>query len=161
MTSTLVALWTALAVQTPDTAAGPPLAGAMRVLNDSLSEVRGAAAAFRVDLAQASRELVLARAGRLRGRCAGAHGAALQVDHALASAPYTGATRTARVSLERALAELRAALRRCVRDHDAGPSYVRADSIKAWGPYRLARLEAAIRRYELAASAYREKARLR
>lgn len=160
MTSALVALWAALAAQAPDTGAAR-LAGAMRALNDSLSEVRGAAAAFRADLGQASRELVIARAARVRGRCTGAHGAALQVDRAFASAPYTGASRTARASLERELGELRGALRRCVREHDAGPSYVRADSIKAWGPFRLARLEAAIRRYELAASAYREKARLR
>src|SRR5216117_1617948 len=53
------------------------------------------------------------------------------------------------VTASRDLATLRAALVRCGRDFDAGPWGARVDSLKAWAPYRLARLGEAVQRYRL------------
>ena len=141
-------LWTALAAQAPDSAARARSAVALRTLNDSLSAVAAAAAQFRADLVNASSDLVISRAARLTQRCAGALAGTAPVD----SLPGTG------TRLRRDLAGLRAALVRCTQDFAPGPSYQRVDSVKAWAPYRLARLDEAVLRYRLTTRVFMHRA---
>jgi hypothetical protein len=96
---------------------------------------------FRADLINASPDLVIARATRLRQHCAGSGREAGSLD----------SLRVIGVRLRRELASLRAELARCEREFTVGPWYQGADSVKAWGPYRLARLTSAVRRFRLAA----------
>jgi len=148
MVHSLLVLWAALAAQAPDSATRARYATALRALSDSLSAVEAAAAQFRADLVTASRDLVISRASRLTQRCAGA----------LAGTPPVDSLPAARTGLRRDLATLRAALVRCGRDFDAGPWGARVDSLKAWAPYRLARLGEAVQRYRLAAHAFGRRA---
>jgi hypothetical protein len=96
---------------------------------------------FRADLINASPDLVISRASRLRQHCAGSGREAGRLD---SLRPVGG-------RLRRELAALRAELARCDREFAVGPSYKGADSVKAWAPYRLARLTSAVRRFRLAA----------
>jgi len=148
MVRSLLVLWTALAAQAPDSATRARSAAALRTLNDSLSAVAAAAAQFRADLVNASGDLVISRAARLTQRCAGALAGTAPVD----SLPGTG------TRLRRDLAALRAELVRCGQNFAAGPWYQRVDSVKAWAPYRLARLDEAVQRYRLTARAFMHRA---
>src|SRR3989442_1435084 len=132
--STLARAWTLL----PPTHTRVPWAGAghgaaRRALNDATAAVRAAAVAFRVALGAASSDLVLARARRLRERCAAARRAARSLALLLADAPLPAGERRAR----RDLAELERVLQQCERDYDPGAPGVNADTLKAWGPFRL------------------------
>ncbi len=161
MLAMLVALWTASALQAPDTAKRARYANALHAVSDSLDRVRGAAAGFRLDLSHASRELVRARAHRMRQSCSGALRAAEQFDGVLASGPYEAAARTEQAHLRRELEQLRRALRQCQRDFDPGPRTESADSAQAWAPYRLSQLDPLLRRYDQAALGFKKKAGLR
>ena len=143
MTGAVVVLWAVLIAQAPDTAAEARYSAAIRRVTDSLTALEGEAAKFQADLVHASPDLVIARAARLRQRCNGARSEAGRLDAVPALA--TG--------VRRELAALRAELTRCERDFATGPQYQRADSVKAWAPYRLARLGGAVRRFRLAARA--------
>jgi len=158
MLATLLGLWAALAVQAPDSAKTARYSADLRALDDSLGAVRGAAAQFRADLTYASPDLVIARAQRMRGRCLGGQAAAARLDSTLAAGPYLARAAHAEARLRRDLAAVRRALGECRRDFDTGLRYPAADSAKAWGPYRLSRLEAAIRVYTAAAQILREQA---
>ena len=148
MVHALLVLWAAVAAQAPDSATRARYVTALRTLNDSLSAVQAAATQFRADLGTASRDLVISRASRLTQRCAGALAGTAPVE----SLPPAG------TRLHRDLATLRAELVRCGRDFDAGPWGARVDSLKAWAPYRLARLDEVVQRYRLAARAFRKRA---
>src|SRR6266513_6183524 len=147
MVRLLMALWTGgggLAVQAPDSAARARSATALRALNDSLSAVDAAAGQFQTDLVNASRDLVISRATRLTGRCAGARVAALSLDTLVAP----------RAPFRRDLATLHTELTRCEANFAPDRWYERADSVKAWAPYRLAQLGDAVRRYRIAVRAF-------
>lgn len=141
MLGTLVVLWAVSMAQAPDSAAqaryGPPL----RTFGDSLTTLEATAAMFRADLTNSSPDLVISRATRLTARCAGALRQAGRLDSLLAAG----------TRLRRELAALRAALVRCKKEFTTGPWYQRADSVKAWAPYWLGRLDDAVHRYRLAA----------
>ena len=136
-----LALWAVLIAQAPDSAAQARYGVALRTVGDSLTALEAAAARFRADLVNASPDLVISRATRLTARCAGALHQARRLDSLLAT----------ETRLRRELAALRAALVRCAKDFATGPWYQGADSVQAWAPYRLARLDDAVRRYRLAA----------
>jgi hypothetical protein len=140
MTAALVVLWAVVAAQAPDTAKQARYSAAIRRVNDSLTVVLGAAAMFQADLITASQDLVISRATRLRQRCAGTWREAGRLD----SLPAIGAR------MHREIGVLRVELARCDREFTTGPGYERADSVKAWAPFRLARLGDAIRRFRLA-----------
>jgi len=151
MVRLLVALWTAgLAVQAPDSATRARSATALHALHDSLSAVDAAAAQFQTDLVNASRDLVISRATRLTGRCAGARVAAISLDTLVAP----------RAPFRRDLATLRADLTRCEANFATDRWYAHADSVKAWAPYRLAKLGDALRRYRIAARAFMHQAHI-
>lgn len=143
------ALALVVALQTPDGARAVRWERALNATTDSLDRVRGAAAAFRVDLGNASHDLVLARAAQVRATC-GAAGAPLQsLEQLLTTEVYDPRSRSAQERLLSGTTELRRALSRCEREWQAGqrPTVAGADSLRAWGPYRTAQLDAALRRY--------------
>jgi hypothetical protein len=144
MAAALVVLWATLVAQAPDTAMQARYGAAIRRVNDSLTALQGAAAMFQMDLVSASPDLVISRATRLRQHCSGTRGEADRLD----SLPAIG------VRMHREIVALRAELARCDREFTTGPWYQRADSVKAWAPFRLARLGDAVRRFRLAARTF-------
>ena len=106
----------------------------------TFSTLRGAAARFRHDLPNASAQLVLARAQRVHTACADSRAAADSV------APLLARNATAQSEL----AALQRALVSCQRDWQTTGPRANADSLRAWGPYRLSELDRALRRYQRA-----------
>ena len=151
MGAALVVLWAALVAQAPDTAKQARYGAAIHRVNDSLTALQGAAAMFQADLVNASPDLVISRATRLRQHCAGARSEAGRLD----SLPALG------LRLHREIVALRAELARCDREFDTGPWYQRTDSVKAWAPFRLGRLGDSVRRFRLAARAFMRDASIR
>lgn len=133
----------------PDTVRQARYERALSSVSDSLDVVRGAIAAFPIDLARVSPDLVLARATRVRQSC---HGAALvleQLSALLAAGVYVPHARVEQGKLQSGTTDLRRTLTRCEREWTAPdpPTRVSADSLRAWGPYRGAQLDAALRSY--------------
>jgi hypothetical protein len=157
----LVAL--AGAAQAPDSVRQARFERVLKQASDSLDGVRGAAAAFRTDLPSASSELVLARAARVHTGCRGADAALLQVDTLLAGSVYTRAAATEQARLRSATAELRRVLGRCQREWSLShlSKAAAADSLRAWGPYRTAQLDSALRRYLYSLRGFMKKAALK
>lgn len=151
MAGALVVLWAVLIAQAPDTTVQARYDAAIRRVNDSLTALEGAAAMFQADLVNASPDLVISRATRLRQHCNGTRRETGRLD----SLPAIGAR------LRRELAVLRTELARCDREFTTGPWYQGADSVKAWAPFRLARLGTAVRRFRLAARAFLREASTR
>ena len=145
----LVAL-TATAVQrpVPDSAARARLMAVLRNVQDSLDQVRGAAYNFRTDLGGASPVVVFTRAGRMHASCVGADEALVRLDSALTASYPAGSP----ADLRREMHVLRTALTECRREYDTTARWnQRADSVRAWAPYRLRRLDEAMRRFALVA----------
>jgi hypothetical protein len=120
-------LWAALAAQSPDSG-----------LTATFTVLRGASARFRQDLMRASPQLVMARADQVRVACAGSGAAADSL------APLLRSNAAAQADL----AVLQRALRACQREWDTTGPRANADSLRAWGPYRLSELDRAMRRYQ-------------
>lgn len=129
MFATATLLWAALAAQAPDS-----------TLIATFSALRGASARFRQDLMRASPQLVIARADQVRAACAGSRGAA---DSLVLQLPGNAAARAELAALQRALSA-------CQREWDTTGPRANADSLRAWGPYRLSELDRALRRYQRA-----------
>jgi hypothetical protein len=146
MPGLLVALAAILHAQSPDSAVRAQRLAGLKAFDDSLTAVSAATSSFRADLSHASPDLVLSRAARVQKRCAGA---AAQGERLAADSLDP--------SVRHELTSLRTALHRCVTDFSAGPGYGKVDSIAAWAPYRLARLDAAIRRYRGAARTFQHR----
>jgi len=110
--------------------------------------VRGAAYNFRTDLGGASPVVVYTRAQRMHASCVGADGALVRLDSALTASYPAGAP----ADLRRETRALRGALKECGREYDTTARWPqRADSVRAWAPYRLRRLDEAMRRFARAA----------
>lgn len=139
----------ALALQAPDSARAPRWERALNQTTDSLDRVRGAAAAFRVDLGNASHDLVLVRAAQVRNTCRAADAPLQMLERLLTDEVYDRNARGAQERLRSGTTDLRRTLSRCQREWQAGPrpTVSGADSLRAWGPYRTAQLDAALRRY--------------
>ena len=146
MSTPWLVLWAVVAAQAPDSALRARYTAALHGLDDSLAAVAAAAVAFRVDLGTASRDLVLARARRLHLRCAAAGRVAQSLAALFATAPYSAATHGAELRARRDLFALQRVLRGCARDYDPAAG-ANADTLKAWGPFRLAQLETDVRRH--------------
>ena len=157
MLTLLPILWAAFVAQTPDSATTARYAAALKSAEDSLTGLRGAVANFRADLAAASPALVLARSARVHARCAGARSAVAALDGVLATGVYTPQSGTTRTALRREIRELRRALGACELAWDTSAPRANADSLRAWGPYRIGQLEDALRRYETSVRAFRRR----
>jgi len=147
MLTPLLALWTVVIAQAPDSATRTRYAAALHSFADSLNAVQAAAVAFQADLSMASSDLVLARARRMRERCGAARRAAQALAELLAVGGYSARTRPAEVRARRDLARLERVLLKCERDYDTGSATANADTLKAWAPFRLTQLEADLRRH--------------
>jgi hypothetical protein len=150
MLTPLLALWAVSTAQLPDTAAASRRAATLHALDDSVAAVQAAAFAFRADLGTASSDLVFARARRLHERCAAARRtaqslAALLVGPLPPSPPPS--PRAAERRARRDLAELERVLQKCERDYDPATPGANADTLKAWGPFRLSQFDIELRRY--------------
>jgi hypothetical protein len=150
MVAALLVVWTASAVQHPvaDSATHARVTAVLQNVQDSLDRVRGAAYNFRTDLGGASPVVVFTRAERMHASCVGAEGALVRLDSALTASYPTGAS----ADLRRESHVLRSALTECQHDYDTTARWPqRADSVRAWAPYRLRRLDEAMRRFARAA----------
>jgi hypothetical protein len=153
----------AVALQAPDSARTARWERALNQTTDSLDRIRGAVAGFRVDLGHASPDLVLVRAAQVRTSCDGA-GAPLQtVEQLLSGEVYRPRAQREQARLLSGTAELRRVLARCEQEWQAPkhPTVSDADSLRAWGPYRTTRLDAALRRYVGLVRAFMKQAELK
>jgi hypothetical protein len=120
----------------------------LKTVQDSLDRVRGAAYNFRTDLGGASPVVVYSRAQRMQASCVGADGALARLDSVLNASYPAGVP----ADLRREARALRAALAECRREYDTTARWAqRADSVRAWAPYRLRRLDETMRRFARAA----------
>jgi len=134
----LFVLW--LVVQTPDSATRVRWEAALRASNDSLDRVRWAISTFRADLDQTSSVLVLQRASGVRTGCAGARHALADL-HALLGGAYSSKLAKEQAELRTSTGRLLGVMDRCESEWSpTPPTAPRADSLKAWGPYRTAQL---------------------
>ena len=150
MVAAFLVVWTASTVQHPvaDSATHARVAAVLQTVQDSLDRVRGAAYNFRTDLGGASPVVVYSRAQRMHASCVGAEGALVRLDSALTASYPAGAS----ADLRRESRALRSALSECRRDYDTTARWEqRADSVRAWAPYRLRRLDEAMRSFARAA----------
>jgi hypothetical protein len=150
MVAALLVAWTAFSGQRPlpDSAARTRVMAVLQSVQDSLDRVRGAAYNFRTDLGGASPVVVYTRAQRMHASCVGADGALVRLDSALTASYPAGAA----ADLRRETHALRGALKECGREYDTTARWPqRADSVRAWAPYRLRRLDEAMRRFARAA----------
>ncbi|HEY6808831.1 MAG TPA: hypothetical protein VI160_08580 [Gemmatimonadales bacterium] len=154
MTASLLALWAGLATPAParqapasDSAQHAHLRSVMQATFDAFDRLRGATHEFRLDLDDASAELVLARAARLQRECRAADSALAGVEQVLASPPPTPAARRQVPPTRAAARTLRGAFARCIRDWQLDarrPAH--PDSIRAWAPYRTSQLDQVLHR---------------
>ena len=149
MTTLFLALVLMTQAPQPDTVRQARYERTLSGVTDSLDVVRGAISAFRIDLDRVSPNLVLARASRVRESCHGAGAALQQVSTLLSQGVYVEHAKVEQARLGTGTSELRRALARCEREWAAPtpPTRAVADSLRAWGPYRSARLDDALRSY--------------
>jgi hypothetical protein len=149
MTTLLLAL--ALVAQAPpaDTVRQARYERTLSSVSDSLNVARGAIAAFPIDLDRVSPDLILARAARVRQSCHGTTLALEQLSTLLAAGVYVPHAKVEQGRLQSGTNDLRRTLARCEREWAAPdpPTRTGADSLRAWGPYRGARLDGALRSY--------------
>jgi hypothetical protein len=149
MTTVLLALALVAQAPPPDSVRQARYERTLSSVSDSLDVVRGAIATFPIDLARVSPDLVLSRAARVRQSC---HGAALALEQAstlLAAGVYVAHAKVEQGRLQSGTTDLRRTLGRCEREWAAPdpPTRASADSLRAWGPYRGAQLDASLRSY--------------
>lgn len=149
-------LWAAVAAQQPDSAARAAVVARLRTVSDSLHSLGAQTAAFGRDLTTASDQLVLARALPLRNACQGAVPALDSLAALLAARPLGAGTAAAQRDVQAELRRLRRALLNCQRDWTPRPGAA-ADTLRAWGPFRIAELERVVRRYEETAGRLRRR----
>ena len=158
MIATWIPLWSILlspgaipARQGPDSALIARFGLAVNSTSDTLEQLRGVAQAFRNDLPTASPTLILARATAVHDACAAGAGAVRRLQGILAARTVSPAAAKSQARFRVTAEETVGALDRCVRAWLPLPrTDERADSLKAWGPYRISEIDQALRKYEAA-----------
>jgi hypothetical protein len=154
-----IALWGALSWpgavpavrQEPDSALLQRLRETVNAASDTLDALRGLTQAFRTDLPTASSTLVLARATSVHDACASGASAVRRLQGILAARTVSPAAARSQAKFRTTAEETVTALDRCVRTWLPLPrDDQRADSLRAWGPYRIAQLDQSLRRYDAA-----------
>ncbi|HWZ27661.1 MAG TPA: hypothetical protein VNX15_03815 [Gemmatimonadales bacterium] len=152
-------LWSALSWQgaalpvrqAPDSALLRRFREAVNAASDTLDALRGLTQAFRTDLPTASPTLVLARATSVHDACASGASAVRRLQGILAARTVSDAAARSQAAFRTTAEETVAALDRCVRTWLPLPrTDERSDSLRAWGPYRIAQLDQSLRRYDAA-----------
>ena len=157
MTITLLA-WAALVAQQPDSAKVARFQAPLDSVDVALDVLRGALARFSTDLPTTSRQLVLDRAAGVQRACTGGVSALQRLHQQVTSESFGGRAVADQRNLVHATATLISTLQRCQREWTASPaSPVRADSLRAWGPYRSRSLNEAVRIYTTPALTFRGK----
>ena len=153
----------AVAAQTADSVRQTHYEQVLNNATDALDRLRGAAAGFRTDLPTASPNLVLGRAERVGGTCRDAGAAVAGVDSLLGEGLYVSRAQREQNELKNGGAALRRELAECERQWrvPSPPTYAAADSLRAWGPYRTAQLDASLRRYVAVLRRFMKRAGLR
>src|SRR2546430_533241 len=149
----LAALWVVAASHTqhPDSAKAARVERVITATTDSISRLRSAAYGFRLDLQAVSAALVLERAQRVHDGCTGAVAGLESLLRVLTVETLTPRAGAEQARLRLAAMDLRRTLQQCRRDWEPRPaSQTLADSLRAWGPYRVQQLDLALRRYESA-----------
>jgi hypothetical protein len=124
-------------------------------LRDTLTAVQAALSDFRQDLQRAGRETVLSRSAELGRRCRSAAAEVPAAVERLRPAMKVSATRRVAQSLIGTMGQLGAALRReCEQGLRADGPGTWAESLRAWGPYRVNRIDRAIGAFEAAAGKF-------
>lgn len=161
MISVILAL--AVAAQAPDSVRQVRYEAALNGATAALDQLRGVTAGFRTDLPSASPDLVLTRAERVRLTCQDADAVLVKVESLLAEGVYARHAQREQLELRNGGTELRRVLARCEREWRVPkpPTLAVADSLRAWGPYRTAQLDAALRRYLATVRGFMKKASLR
>lgn len=152
----------AVAIQAPDSARAARWERALNQTTDSLNRIRGATAGFRVDLGSASPDLILVRAAHVRAACGAAAAPLKAVEDLLDGDVYNVHAQREQSQLRSGSVDLHRALERCEREWRAPdhPQASDADSLRAWGPYRSAQLDAALGRYQVLVHAFMKRAAL-
>jgi hypothetical protein len=124
-------------------------------LSDTIRVVSARGNEFRRDLRTVGETTILARAARLEAACAGVGTAVGDARSQLAAAPLAAHVRGARDTLVTAMGTLASGLERDCR-RGLGPTGpgIRADTLRAWGPNRTARLDQAVSGYHGAAARF-------
>lgn len=136
--------------QDPDSALIRRLGDAVNSTSDSLETLRGLAQGFRKDLQTASATLILERATAVQSACTAGAGAVRRLQGLLAARTIPKAGRS-QASFRAVAEETVGALERCARTWSPLPrTDARADTLRAWGPYRAAELDQVLRRYDVA-----------
>ncbi len=150
-------LWGALSLQgaspavgqAPDSALLRHVREAVNAASDTLEALRGMTQAFRTDLPTASPTLVLARATSVHDACASGASAVRRLQGILAARTVSNAAARSQAKFRITAEETVTALDRCVRAWLPLPrDDQRADSLRAWGPYRIAELDHSLRQYD-------------
>ncbi len=153
----------AVAAQAPDSARQVRYEVVLNSATAALDQLRGVTAGFRTDLPSASPDLVLRRAERVRITCQDVDGVLVKLESLLAEGVYARHAQREQVELRKGGSELRRVLARCEREWrvPTPPTVAVADSLRAWGPYRTAQLDAALQRYLATVRGFMKKASLR
>src|SRR5690242_17428202 len=156
-----VPLWGALVApvfpQVPDSTVLRRYGDAVNATADTLDMLRGFTQAFRNDLQTASPTMVLARATSVQSACASGVSSMRRLQGMLAARTVSTVPTAVRsqAKLRAASEETVAALERCVRDWQPLPrTDDRADTLRAWGPYRVTELTQALHRFDGARAAF-------
>jgi hypothetical protein len=137
--------------QAPDSALLVRFGDAVNSTSDTLESLRGLAQAFRNDLQTASPTLILARATSVHDACASGASAVRRLQGILAARTVSEAAARSQAKFRNTAEETVAVLDRCVRSWMPLPrTDERADSLRVWGPFRVAQLDQALRRYDVA-----------
>lgn len=153
----------ALAAQAPDSARQLQYERVLNRATDALDRVRGATAGFRTDLPSASPDLVLQRAQRVHSTCRDVGVALSGVDSLVAQGAYVSHAQREQTKLKGGGVELRRVLARCEREWSVPTprTITAAESLREWGPYRTAQLDAALQRYLALVRGFMKRAGLR
>ena len=163
MITNWISLWGALSWhgvapavhQTPDSALLRRFGDAVNSTSDTLESLRGLAQAFRNDLQTASPTLILARATSVHDACASGASAVRRLQGILAARTVSNTAARSQAKFRTTAEETVAVLDRCVRSWLPLPrTDERAYSLRAWGPFRIAQLDQALRRYDAARHAF-------
>lgn len=158
-----VPLWGALLApvtpswQTTDSTVLRRYGDAVNATADTLDMLRGYAQAFRNDLQTASPTIVLARATSVQNACASGASAVRRLQGMLAARTVSSIPLAVRNQARfRATSEATVAtLERCVRNWQPLPrTDARADTLRAWGPYRINEIGQALQKFDGARAAF-------
>jgi len=156
-----VPLWGALVApvfsQVPDSTVLRRFGEVVNATADTLDILRGFAQAFRNDLQTASPTIVLARATSVQSACASGVSSVRRLQGMLAARTVSTIPLAVRnqAKLRTASEETVAALERCVRSWQPLPrTDDRADTLRAWGPYRISELTQALHKFDGARAAF-------